>query len=71
MKIFKWIKHLFKHNWGEWYEGEIGKDFFMENLACKGCKKVIGRGGVLPPEPWPMPSPTTLKSETPIPIPYR
>lgn len=62
MNIFQRIKHLIfkRHDWGEWYKGEIGKDFWMENLPCKGCDKVIGRGGVLPPEPWPRPPLVTL-----------
>ncbi len=46
---------VFKHKWGEWYKGEIGIDFWIDNSKCKRCKKVRGRGGILPPEPWPMP----------------
>ena len=43
------------HKWGEWYKGEVGKDIWKEEHECQRCHKIEGRGGILPPEPWPDP----------------
>jgi len=42
-----------KHEFGDWVEGKIGKNFFDQEKTCKKCGIVRGNGYVLPPKAWP------------------
>lgn len=52
---------VFKHRWGEWYEGSIGIDFWKDNCKCERCEKVKGRGGILPSVQGPIPPAPVLE----------
>jgi len=43
------------HKWGDCYKGEVGNNIWKEEHECQRCHKIEGRGGILPPEPWPDP----------------
>jgi len=49
------ICNVIDHKWGDWYKGEIGKNIWKEERECKRCHQLEGKGGFLPPKPWPDP----------------